>query len=230
MKMSLQFRNFQLLGLCTSSSVSSHYLHELHYGHLACSCAVYNNGSECLWRNKMAGSVVAVCLLLLVPSACRGGLSQEEKYTTRSDFPCCGYTNPVPTLMWHFCVAVTNCTCGYGHRRSLIRKKVLCGDNCSSCLCPSVCNLTPTISLFVVLLKVLCIRVFLKGCRASLNFMKIGSVTESLNFVKIGSVTESLNFVKIGSVTASLNFVKIGSVTVTPYINEYLHVVSKFTH
>jgi len=43
--------------------------------------------SEC-GRTKMAGSVVAMCLLLLVAPTCRGGLPQE-KYTTRSALQIC---------------------------------------------------------------------------------------------------------------------------------------------
>jgi hypothetical protein len=38
---------------------------------------------------KMAGTVAVTCLLLLVAPACRGGLPQDEKYTTRLEFHTC---------------------------------------------------------------------------------------------------------------------------------------------
>jgi hypothetical protein len=41
--------------------------------------------SEC-GRDKMAGTIAAICLLILVVPACRGGLPQDEKYSTRSVF------------------------------------------------------------------------------------------------------------------------------------------------
>lgn len=47
--------------------------------------------SDC-GRDKMAGTVAAICLLLLVAPACRGGLPQDEKYTTRSDLHTHTYT------------------------------------------------------------------------------------------------------------------------------------------
>jgi hypothetical protein len=36
-----------------------------------------------LSRDKMAGTVAAICLLLVVVPACRSGLPPDEKYTTR---------------------------------------------------------------------------------------------------------------------------------------------------
>jgi hypothetical protein len=62
-------------------------------------CAYKTKGQTASGRNRMAGSVVAVCLLLLATSAFRGGLSQDEQYTTRSDLPSCGCMNTIPNIM-----------------------------------------------------------------------------------------------------------------------------------
>lgn len=123
-----------------------HYLQGLHHDQFAymllALLVLYKiMGQTVSGRNKMAGSVVVACLLLLIPSSCRSGLPQDEKYTTRSDLASRGCMNTIPNVMCPFCVAVMNFTSGCKHRRSLRSKRSLRGDNSSPCLCQSVCNL-----------------------------------------------------------------------------------------